>query len=57
MGGNTKRIERVDVFGEPVANTFAFALEGAKESIPDNEDAPVVFVQVFLLHAVMNTVV
>ena len=57
MRGNTKRIEGVDVLGEPVPNPFAFPLEGAKQSIPNNEDAAMIFVEVLLLHAMMNTVV
>ena len=57
MGRDTNRVERVDVLGEAITNSFAFALEGAKEAIPGNEDAAIVLIEIFRLCAVVHAVV
>ena len=57
MGRDTNRVERVDVLGEAITNSFALALEGAKEAIPSNEDAAIVLIEILLLCAVVHAMV
>src|ERR1035437_3175573 len=48
------RVERVDVLGNPVDHWLAFTLECAEESVPDDEDAAVVAIQVLAIAPVMD---
>ena len=58
MGCNAQRVEGVDVVDEAIGGTFFFFLEGAEQSVPDNEYPTVVTIQILyvtpVVHAVMT---
>jgi len=49
MEGDSQRIIAVDVPAHPLHNFFAFALKGAKETVPDDENAGVVAIKIALV--------
>ena len=55
--GNAERVVRPYVFGKTVGGAVRFRLKGTKQSVPDDEDARVVFVEVREIGAVVNPVV
>ena len=57
VGGDARRVERVDVGGEPVDDRLVLALERAEEAVPHDEDAAVVAVDVAAVAAVVDPVV
>jgi len=50
-------VEGGDVRRQPVADPLALRREGAEETVPDDENAGVVAVEILLVGAVVDTVV
>ena len=56
MESNHEDVVALEVCGEPIGRASGLGLKCAKESIPDDEDATVVSVQVLRIGAMVNSV-
>ena len=55
MERHANGVERLDVLRQAVPHAALFRFEGAKQAVPDDEDAAVVAIEVLLVDTVVNS--